>query len=331
MERLRSLTTLDVEKYGFLALNSTGHLNDIDTDWGLNASETITLPPPALNISAFYMSPAAPFFGRTWVNPRTKTRPFASESAAHTMIRGTTNTTYSLDYMQQHGSCQPQEVSSPPAFAHKPGSYLGTENVQTYEWGFSFVQVFVDVVLLMVWSLGTLFIWLKSHLSLTREKTSLVPSRYQAALGLASCLAGDISTGEKRPSVRELNRYVAADLNGGRLTFWSKEPVAGFQLWKELVGWARNNVWLSVGVLVLVVATATLWITCPISVYIALLVLDGGVIFAGVVGTTPKTQRFLAVAGAISAAVVGVLLLSQGDTWIVWGELRRRDLLRRYG
>jgi len=101
---------VDVEKYGFLALNSTGRLNDIDTLWGSNDTYARRLGPPALNISAFYMSPAAPFYGNTWVDPRTKTRPFASYMAARTVVRGTMNTTYSMEYMQDHGSCQPLEV-----------------------------------------------------------------------------------------------------------------------------------------------------------------------------------------------------------------------------
>ena len=245
----------------------------------------------------------------------------------------------------------------------------------------------------MAWTLGTIFIWLKSHLSLNlhihnsikkindndknnindkldkldkldkcdnkyidieidishskennrndnkKERvTTLVPTRYQAAMGLASSLALDISLSKKkpRPSVRELNRFVARDLNGGTLTFRGtskekdKESVINFEIWKELVGWIqarRNNAWLALGILTLVFATGTLWIVCPISVYVSLLVLDAALIFAGVVGTTLQTRRFLAVAGAILAAVVGMVMLTQGDTWIVWGELKRRDLI----
>jgi len=235
----------------------------------------------------------------------------------------------------------------------------------------------------MAWSLGTIFIWLKSHLSLNlhihnnikeindkfdkldnkdidieiaindnknnnrnddskKRVPTLVPTRYQAAMELASSLALDISLSKKkpRPSVRELNRFVASDLNGGTLTFRGtskekdKEPVVvSFEIWKELVGWIqarRNNAWLALGILTLVFATGTLWIVCPISVYVSLLVLDAALIFAGVVGTTMQTRRFLAVAGAIFAAVVGMVMLTQGDTWIVWGELKRRDLAGGY-
>jgi hypothetical protein len=69
---------------------------------------------PALNISAFYIPPYMTdyyrFYGNTWTDPRTNQSPYANSSNRALMARSG-NTTYSLAYIEENGSCQAVGVS----------------------------------------------------------------------------------------------------------------------------------------------------------------------------------------------------------------------------
>jgi hypothetical protein len=98
----------DVREYGFLGLNSTGGINDIETTWNKTSLRPITLR-PALNISAFYIHDAAIYNSYSRNGSSTPNRPPSNSSnLAFTTVDS--NATYSSQYMKDNGRCQPIEV-----------------------------------------------------------------------------------------------------------------------------------------------------------------------------------------------------------------------------
>lgn len=95
----------DVQNYGFLGLDGNGNINNIPTEW-MNQ----TIPQPALNISAFWLSKSGGLFGYNWTDPRTNSQPYTNQSNL-ALASTEANESYSVSYIEQNGSCQPLEVS----------------------------------------------------------------------------------------------------------------------------------------------------------------------------------------------------------------------------
>jgi len=95
---------LDVQNYGFFGLDTAGKPNDVASQW-MNK----TLAKPTLNITAFYLGPNSGVYGYSWTDPRTKVQPFSNGSNS-ALFSSPSNATYSIDYIQQNGVCQPTGV-----------------------------------------------------------------------------------------------------------------------------------------------------------------------------------------------------------------------------
>lgn len=78
-----------------------------------------TILKPALNISAFYLPPMSSLFGNDWISlfgnnwtdPRSETQPYSNMSNM-AFTTASSNETYSIRYIERHGSCQALEVGS---------------------------------------------------------------------------------------------------------------------------------------------------------------------------------------------------------------------------
>src|SRR4051812_25949666 len=59
---------------------------------------------------------------------------------------------------------------------------------QTFKWGFSFLQIFIIVIALLIWTMGTCLLWLKSHFRLPFQDHLEVPRGYKPLLLLAQTI-----------------------------------------------------------------------------------------------------------------------------------------------
>ncbi|KAH7138712.1 hypothetical protein B0J11DRAFT_588178 [Dendryphion nanum] len=111
----------------------------------------INLPAPVLNITPHYRDnlwPSGP-----------------SDPISELWLWG--NQTFDLDYIQTKGRCQP---------------------LDHYQWGFSFVQLNVMVIICLIWSLGIFYIWIRSRHTLRRQGRGEIPSDYKAIFELANAM-----------------------------------------------------------------------------------------------------------------------------------------------
>jgi len=292
----------DVKQYGFFGLDSkTGGILNADTRW---MNETLTKP--ALNISAFYLPPAydnddAPsWYGHDWVDPRTNTTPFSDPSNMRMFPAGS-NTMYPIQYVEQNGSCQQQN---------------------TYQWGFSFLQVFITSILLLVWSCGTYLMWLGSTITLARHNDDEVPTKYKAALTFVAALYSQLGGFGKEPASltnQQLETAIKNELVGGSiLTETTAISVPDYNIFRGIWEWVKGNpIWLFM-ILTTTVFIST-WVAFPKD-YLLLgqpfqIPFHTGMIFAVVVGRTKRSRFFFALVGLVITLVFVATM--QAMMWMV--------------
>ena len=215
----------DVATYGFYGTNNTN-----------STFENYTLPAPSLNISAYYIASTV-IYGGAWIDPSTGKQPFANYSDATFLSSGVT---YPLDYMSQNGSCQP----------------LGT-----YQWGFSFLLLFIFLLTLFIWSIGTYIFWLRAHHTLRVREIHEIPGEYKAVIELAAAMRREFSKEGKDPTYlkeHQIIREIRRDLKGGRIMH--ENPItqqSKHRFRVVLARWFKRDRWWLLGYVILTV----IWIT----------------------------------------------------------------------
>ncbi|ROW10428.1 hypothetical protein VMCG_01603 [Cytospora schulzeri] len=138
------------------------------------------------------------------------------------------NETYSLPYISEHAVCQPATTSLK----------------QTYQWGFSVLQLEVTLILLTFWTFGVWIMWLRAHLELTSRGKHEVPHGLKAVLYLADSIRDDFdSIGEEAESLsdEELRRHAKEQLGGGKVKIEAPESQTRYSLRRSLWHWLKTN------------------------------------------------------------------------------------------
>lgn len=89
-----------------------------------------------------------------------------------------------------------------------------------YQWGFSFLQLFVNILLLLSWLTGTWLLWLKAYVELSRRATAEVSDKYRAVLDLAAALNQSVSALGDAPGGlgnEKLTKHIESRLRGGAI------------------------------------------------------------------------------------------------------------------
>lgn len=223
------------------------------------------------------------------------------------VVEGTTNT-YSMDYIQQHGRCQP----------------LGS-----YQWGFSFLQAWIITLFLLIWTIGTYLIWLGPHKTLKNLGGKDKPTKYAAAFALVAAMGPEINSVGPAPAQdltnRQLEQLIKTDLKGGRIM---AEPIPGrlapedsYYISRALWTWIKRHKWWFI-VLLLNTVFLVFWLVLGelaiYSFYLLPFCFHTGMVFALVVGRTGKSRFFFVFTGFILGCIGGVAPFAS----IVFGGLR---------
>lgn len=121
------------------------------------------------------------------------------------------------------------------------------ESQQTYQWGFSTLQLEVTLILLTIWTFGVWIMWLDTHLKLEGMGEYQVPHELKAALYLADAIRDDFKcVGENPDSLAndELRRYARKHLNGGKVGV--QAPLSGNVYGFRRMAWhwlKANKLW----------------------------------------------------------------------------------------
>ncbi|KAK8074149.1 hypothetical protein PG994_005048 [Apiospora phragmitis] len=221
---LKNAASHYVSNYGFYGLD------DVNTTWEIDG---VYLEPPALNISAFYLTYYTPpsnnlsdnrLFGNGWVDPRTGQRPF-NDSARLTWTAN--GQLFSIDDIKANGACQPM--------------------MNAYEWGFSFVQAILNAIIMTAWTIGLWLLWLAAQYKLPLQREQEVAKGWRAVSYLAETMRRQFDEAginpqslREKPLKQEINKY----LNGGDISFIAESPEKSqLSLGHGLLLWFKQNKW----------------------------------------------------------------------------------------
>ncbi|KAK0619454.1 hypothetical protein B0T14DRAFT_455773 [Immersiella caudata] len=244
-----------VQKHGFYGLD-----NISSTFMG------VELPPPVLNVSVSYIpgnrmsawsrdfpawSPNSTIldncWGISWADPRTGYQPARDAHNRHYI--DPLQRTYSLEHIQSSGVCQ-------PAIQQCPYSDDPLCTVQKYLWGFSYIQLFLNTLLYLIWTIGLHIMWLKSQAQLPLKGTPEVPRGWRALIHLGETIRKDLDRRGIDPEKltdRQLKTEIRKQLHGGSVEFGETLRYPGRGFWAAFQSWCRREknkafLWWSVGI-----------------------------------------------------------------------------------
>jgi hypothetical protein len=258
------------------------------------------LPEPALNISAFYIHEYSGYSGHYWTDPQ-GSRPYSN--ASNRMFTAVnSNTTYTMEHVEDNGSCQTLEVgvfsgALPCCYDVGVSIQLLTSR-QRYQWGFSWLQLFIDLLLLLFWAIGIWLLWLKAHKELKRRGGVEPASRYEAVLDLASALEQEVSkTGEttraltsKQPEILVKDR-----LSGGAMKSEAPIQLSRYSFRASFWPWIMEHKWW------VLLFLLTSWMV-PIALFPA--TFGASIAAALSIGKTKRTRILLFMCGSVVFGMV---------------------------
>jgi hypothetical protein len=185
------------------------------------------IPPPALDISAY-------------TNPSTYDYPYyvaPTFPGDQLWVLNGTNLTesplFNAEDMNSNGSCQPDLY---------------------YEWGFSFLVLFIFSALLLFWGVGTFFFWLKADLALKSYGRPIIAGDYRAALEMASILQSEFLESEQdlsKLTEKEIEAFIKDILKGGSIPHFTKPFVSEVSMRKALSRWWKGpDKWWILGLMI---------------------------------------------------------------------------------
>ncbi|OLN86906.1 hypothetical protein CCHL11_04617 [Colletotrichum chlorophyti] len=275
---------LDVEKYGFYGLE------DRESLW-MNKR----LLAPTLNISAFWIPANNTYFGTAygwnWTDPRTNAQPFNN---ATKVTYATGNETYSISHIVANGSCQPLSGSGSGADSPR----------ESYQWGFSYLQLFTDLILLLLWSFGLLYIWFRARLMTRTGDGCDVPRGFKGVLELANGIRRELQEADPDELSRDqLAEEVKKRLKGGSIELEKTgEPPAG-SIWQMLTAWLSEKKWWVIAVVLMIIPCIPLalfdksfgwWLLVPII----------SIAMAMCIGQSRKSRIFLTLVDSVLGTII---------------------------
>jgi hypothetical protein len=97
---------------------------------------------------------------------------------------------------------------------------------QTYKWGFSFIQLNLMIILLLLWSIGIFLMYVCAEITLSKSGESEVIGEYKAVFALANAVQAQLGRGLEKEepsdayalSENQIRRRITKNLNGGSMS-----------------------------------------------------------------------------------------------------------------
>ncbi|KAJ3525686.1 hypothetical protein NM208_g11532 [Fusarium decemcellulare] len=199
-----------VQEYGFLSSWSEAERHRNDTYW----NSTILSQGP-LAVSPFYIPDYLNFY-YNWFDIYNSTENASKASnKGHQDKMGLTynvdGMTYNLTKLATWASCQSGD----------PGV-----SAEKYHWGFSFLQMFTMVILLLLWSIGIVFMGLRAHWTLILNEAPETSNGWKALLYFTEAMELELKRAgidHTTLSDSQLNAEIQGVLQGGSIS--SKKPL----------------------------------------------------------------------------------------------------------
>ncbi|OHF02726.1 hypothetical protein CORC01_01827 [Colletotrichum orchidophilum] len=205
-----------------------------------------TIPAPALNISSSWLKPTRLVSGWKWTDSGTDSRPEEVES---NMTYASGNETYTKNYMKAFGSCQPMSD-------HGNGTDAARES---YQWGFSYLQLYILILLLVLWTLSLAYMWLKARLTRGMRQRYDVPRGYKGVLTMSDAMRKELQeTDPDQLSHDQLSAEIKKRLKGGSMQLELTHSPATYGFWRASWMWFKEEKWWVGAILLMLGLSLTL-------------------------------------------------------------------------
>lgn len=119
-------------------------------------------------------------------------------------------------------------------------------NQQTYQWGFSVLQLEITLCLLTLWIIGIYIMWVTAHLRLESMGIAYkAPGNFKSTISLADAIHKDFKEQRCKDvsslTGRKLMSYVETRLNGGRVMVQAPPLIPRQSAWKLIRKWVMEN------------------------------------------------------------------------------------------
>ncbi|WXC57974.1 hypothetical protein SNK03_003875 [Fusarium graminearum] len=204
----------DVQQYGFNAPDNktAGNRNKSTTFRG----EALHWPP--LNISAYFLPDRFYWSSASIDEVTVGNNPYGDSKNILFLVD---KDMYNSTELKSNGICQPikDKVRSSSITIHRANK---TQNsVQKYQWGFSFLQLYVVVILLALWSIGMGVLWKVSHDMLESNHREVASGNWKGLLDLAETIrmqVKDAGIDIDNLSDQQLEDEIQSVLHGGSVS-----------------------------------------------------------------------------------------------------------------
>lgn len=183
-----------------------------------------------------------------------------------------------------------------------------TDSSQDYKWGFSFLQLYLMILIMWILSCG---VW-TLHISTTfelrhRNKPPLRVGEYKAVLKLAERVSHDFNQISEDPGALHeagIRRRIRKQLRGGAVTYQASlvEELQTGSSWRQEKWWIGGTLLVNMLAFLL---NSTAWFYAPVFC-MSLIAPATGCVLATSIGTTLKSRGLMVL---ICTIVVGVILI----------------------
>jgi ABC-type sugar transport system permease subunit len=145
---------------------------------------------------------------------------------------------------------------SPPWYVHAKLTLL-----QKYQWGFSFVQLLVMNIMLLVWIIGILLMWAVARATLQQRNRSNIAGEYKATVELAASMRKELSEEPDELLVlseEEIKERIRG-VDGGNISYNTSVLERPMSVKEKVKAWCRRELWWLCSLLVLVIAVSCVW------------------------------------------------------------------------
>ncbi|CAI6339096.1 unnamed protein product [Periconia digitata] len=192
-----------IEEYGSTPKNSSSVYYDVTKSF-YDIDESITLDPPTLNITTYF----------------NLTQNFKDQG----LVWMYSGDQYTQEYIsaKEHGFCQ---------------------STEDYRWGFSFIQFFIVMMLLLLWSVGTLAMYMHAKHTMRSRNRTAIDGEHKAIINLAIAMNQELSPDPLSTKTEDEIKELVRDVHGGSISYSTSIPFEHQSKRRRFMEWIRNRKW----------------------------------------------------------------------------------------
>jgi hypothetical protein len=187
-----------------------------------------------------------------------------------------------------------------------------------YQWGFSFLLLFICLVLLLVWTVGTYLLWLKPRIAMRDQGEREIAGEYTAVVELATAMNNEFEKHEEKLGAmreRQIRTKIKEDLKGGAMIYHApiRERNSGF--WVSLKRASKRDKWWILAFSIGMLFTIVVGCLPPTGSGLAFVSFSSivvlGIVFARFVGVQKRSRRLMIALFILMGAVVAIIIVSE--------------------